>query len=194
MHRNLNILVVDPAAPVAREISDALEHDAWGTVTLLSSLASLEQTLALQDPDAILIHLSNPDCDMLKQIGKMSGARQRPVAVFVEQTDAARTQAAISAGLSAYVVNGMQADRVKSVLETAIIRFSVIDKMQTELDAAKQALIDRKTIDRAKGVLISARQVSEQEAYNLLRKTAMDQGRKVIDVATAIVSTADLLQ
>ena len=85
-------------------------------------------------------------------------------------------------------------DRCKPVLETAIARFNVITKMQSELEAAKQALADRKTIDRAKGLLISARNISEDEAYSLLRKTAMDQGRKVIDVATALVTASELLQ
>ena len=85
-------------------------------------------------------------------------------------------------------------DRIKPVLETAIARFGMIAKMQSELDAAKQALMDRKTIDRAKGLLIRARGISEDEAYTLLRKTAMDQGRKVIDVATALVTAAELLQ
>jgi len=92
------------------------------------------------------------------------------------------------------VVNGLQKDRIKPVLETAIARFHMVAKMQSELDAAKQALSDRKTIDRAKGILMLARKIPEDEAYNLLRKTAMDQGRKVIDVASALVTASDLLQ
>ena len=113
--------------------------------------------------------------------------------MFVDQSDEAMTQAAIAAGLSAYVVNGLQKDRIKPVLETAIARFRMLSKMQSELDAAKQALSDRKTIDRAKGLLMRARGISEDEAYTLLRKTAMGQGRKVIDVATALVTAAELL-
>jgi response regulator NasT len=114
--------------------------------------------------------------------------------MFVDQSDEAMTQAALSAGLSAYVVNGLQKDRVKSVLETAVARFRINQDMQSELDAAKRALADRKTIDRAKGILMRARKIPEDEAYALMRKTAMDQGRKVIDVATALVTAADLLQ
>ena len=114
--------------------------------------------------------------------------------MFVDHTDESMTEVAISAGVSAYVVNGLRMDRIKPVLEVAIARFKVITKMQSDLDAAKQALLDRKTIDRAKGLLIRARQISEDEAYILLRKTAMNQGRKVIDVATALVTAAELLQ
>ncbi len=178
----------------AREIIDALVDGGWTDVTVIASAEALERTLGQQDPDIILIDLANPDRDTLEHLGLVSNARGRPVAMFVDRTDEGMTQAAISAGLSAYVVDGLQKNRIKPVLETAIARFKMVAKMQSELDAAKQALSDRKTIDRAKGLLMRARKISEDEAYTLLRKTAMDQGRKVIDVATALVTAADLLQ
>nr|WP_269751639.1 ANTAR domain-containing protein [Pseudophaeobacter flagellatus] len=194
VHKDLNILVVEADHAKAQDILEALKEGGWTTATVIASAAALERTLTQQDPDIILIDLANPDRDTLEHLCFVSNARNRPVAMFVDQTDNAMTQAAISAGLSAYVVNGLQKDRIKPVLETAIARFSMIAKMQSELEAAKQALADRKTIDRAKGLLISARNISEDEAYSLLRKTAMDQGRKVIDVAAALVTAADLLQ
>lgn len=178
----------------AHEIIDALMDGGWNNVTVISSPTALERTVKDLDPDIILIDLANPDRDTLEHLGQVANARNRPVAMFVDQTDEIMTQAAISAGLSAYVVNGLQKDRIKPVLETAIARFRMVEKMQSELDAAKQALSDRKMIDRAKGLLIRARGISEDEAYGLLRKTAMDQGRKVIDVATALVTAAELLQ
>lgn len=178
----------------ALEITDALKDGGWHDVTVIGSADALERTLTQQDPDIILIDLANPDRDTLEHLSLVSNARARPVAMFVDQTDAVMTQAAISAGLSAYVVNGLQKDRIKPVLETAIARFRMVAKMQSELDAAKQALLDRKTIDRAKGLLMRARAITEEEAYTLMRKTAMDQGRKVIDVAAALVTAAELLQ
>lgn len=178
----------------AHEIIDALMDGGWHDVTVISSPAALEREIKHQDPDIILIDLANPDRDTLEHLGLVSNARNRPVAMFVDHSDELMTQAAISAGLSAYVVNGLQKHRIKPVIETAIARFRMIAKMQSELDAAKQALSDRKMIDRAKGLLIRARDISEDEAYGLLRKTAMDQGRKVIDVATALVTAAELLR
>lgn len=194
MQSELKILVVEPDRNKALEIIDALKDGGWAQVTVIATASALERTLTKQNPDIILIDLANPDRDTLEHISLVSDARARPVAMFVDHTDTAMTHAAISAGLSAYVVNGLQKDRIKPVLETAIARFNSVAKMQSELDAAKQALSDRKTIDRAKGLLMRARRISEDEAYNLLRKTAMDQGRKVIDVATALVTAADLLQ
>ncbi len=194
MDTSLKILVVEPDQPRALEIIDALEIGGWSDVLVISSSSTLEATLEQQNPDIVLIDLANPDRDTLEHLSLVSNARSRPVAMFVDHTDAGMTQAAISAGLSAYVVNGLQKSRIKPVLETAIVRFRMMAKMQSEIDAAKQALSDRKTIDRAKGLLMSARQIPEDEAYNLLRKTAMDQGRKVSDVASALVTAADLLQ
>lgn len=194
MQNDIRILVVEPDQAKAREIIDALKDGGWQDVTVIGSADALERTIKQQDPDIILIDLANPDRDTLEHLSFVSNARNRPVAMFVDHTDDLMTQAAISAGLSAYVVNGLQKDRIKPVLETAIMRFRMVAKMQSELDAAKQALSDRKTIDRAKGILMLARKIPEDEAYNLMRKTAMDQGRKVIDVATALVTSADLLQ
>lgn len=194
VHKELKILVVEPDQSKACEILGALKEGGWQDVTVLASAAAMERSLKQQDPDIILIDLANPDRDTLEHVSLVSNAKSRPVAMFVDHSDETMTQAAISAGLSAYVVNGLQMDRIKPVIETAIARFRMITKMQSELTAAKQALSDRKTIDRAKGILIRARKISEDEAYSLLRKTAMDQGRKVIDVATALVTSADLLQ
>lgn len=192
--KGLNILVVEPDAAKALEISEALQAHGWSDVTVIASNAELVPMLSQQDPDLILIDLANPDRDTLEHLSLMSDAKSRPVAMFVDHTDEAMTQAAIAAGVSAYVVNGLHKDRIKPVLETAIARFRVIQKMQTELDAAKRALIDRKMIERAKGLLMRARGITEDEAYTLLRKTAMGQGRKVSDVAAALVTAAELLQ
>lgn len=194
MANDLKIIVVEPDAERARDIIDALKDGGWTDVTMIGAASQLDRMIQLQNPDIILIDLANPDRDTLEHLSFVSNAKARPVAMFVDHSDEAMTQTAIAAGLSAYVVNGLQKDRIKPVLETAIARFRVLSKMQSELDAAKQALSDRKTIDRAKGLLMRARGISEDEAYVLLRKTAMDQGRKVMDVAAALVTAADLLR
>lgn len=194
MNMNLKILVVEPDASRAEEISQALREGGWANVTVLANTGGLSQGLSETDPDLVLIDLANPSRDLLEQVSAASDAKRRPVAMFVDQSDDDMTKAAMAAGLSAYVVGIMQADRIKPVLKTAIARFQVMSQMRTELDAAKQALADRKTIDRAKGVLMRARGLNEEDAYNLLRKTAMDKGRKLIDVAEALVTAADMLE
>jgi len=191
---DLKIIVVEPDPDRARDIIDALMDGGWRDVKMIGAASQLDRAVQSENPDIILIGLANPDRDTLEHLSLVSDAKARPVAMFVDYSDEGMTQAAIAAGLSAYVVNGLQKDRIKPVLETAIARFRMLSKMQSELNAAKQALQDRKTIDRAKGLLMQARSISEDEAYVLLRKTAMDQGRKVVEVATALVTAADSLR
>ena len=119
---------------------------------------------------------------------------ERAVAMFVDESDDTAMKTAIDAGVSAYVVDGLNSRRLKPILDAAIARFQRIERMRRELDATKEALAERKTLDRAKGLLMQAKGISEDEAYALLRKTAMDQGRKMIDVATALVTASDLLR
>lgn len=193
MHRNLSILVVEPDQDKALQIIGALKDAGWDIVHALAHVAGLERAIREHVPDIVLIDVAHPDRDMLEHISTVSDTKTRTVAMFVDQTDEDLTQAALNAGVSAYVVDGLQMNRIKPVLETAIARFQLMRKMQSELDAAKRALEDRKTLDRAKGILMRKRGLGEEEAYQLLRKTAMDQGRKVIDVAQALVTAADLL-
>ncbi len=193
MIQDLRILVVEPDPDRVSDIVDALREAGWLDVKALAQISALVRTVKTFSPDIVLIDLANPDRDTLEHISFATETSKRAVALFVDQTDEGLTQAALNAGVSAYVIDGLKKERIKSVLETAIARFNYMRQMQSELDAAKQALADRKTIDRAKGILMRQRGVSEDDAYNLLRKTAMGQGRKVIDVAHALVTAADLL-
>jgi response regulator NasT len=142
----------------------------------------------------VLIDLANPSRDVLEQVSAASDAKGRPVAMFVDKSDDNMTSAAVAAGLSAYVVGNMMPERIKPVLKTAIARFQMVSQMRRELEAAKKALADRKVIDRAKGLLMRARGISEEDAYALLRSTAMDRKKKVIDVAEALITATDLLK
>ncbi|KCV82856.1 transcription antitermination regulatory protein [Actibacterium atlanticum] len=190
----LKIVVVEPDQARAQVITEALHESGWADVTVIADDSSLTRTLDDIDPDVVLIDLRNPRRDSLEALSETSGARQRPVAMFVDQSDPELSSAAVQAGVSAYVVGGLSGERIRPILETAIARFGIMSQMQSELDAAKQALAERKTIDRAKGLLIHAKGLTEEEAYQLLRKTAMDQGKRMIDVAQALVTASELLR
>ena len=189
----MKIAVIEPDPDRAREIIDALMEGGWSDVVVLGDVSGLARKLGALDPDLVLIDLANPSRDALEQVSVASNAQSRPVAMFVDRSDVEMTQAAVAAGLSAYVVGELQPERIKPVIQTAIARFQMMSQMRNELEAAKQALSDRKTVDRAKGMIMRAKSVSEEEAYALLRKTAMSQNRKVIDVAQALLTASDLL-
>lgn len=192
--KDLKIVVVEKDRERAVEIIDGLNAGGWTNVTIIAEPSALTRSLREHDPDLVLIDLADPSRDLLENLSAASGANERPVAMFVDRSDDEMTKAAVEAGLSAYVVDGLKKDRIKPVLETAIARFQMVSQMRAELNAAKQALEERKTVDRAKGLLMQAKGISEDQAYALLRKAAMDQGRKLIDVAQALVTASDLLR
>jgi response regulator NasT len=153
-------------------------------VRLETTAGLLDQVYRI-DPDVILIDLENPSRDVLEQMFQVSRIVRRPVAMFVDQSDRRTTEAAVEAGVSAYIVGGLQKERIKGILELCISRFNAVARLQDELERAKDALEARKTIDRAKGILMQAKGLSEEQAYALLRKTAMNEKRKIADVAQA---------
>jgi two-component system, response regulator / RNA-binding antiterminator len=114
--------------------------------------------------------------------------------MFVDRSDSSMIEAAIDAGVSAYVVDGLRQERVKPILDMAIGRFNAFSRMERELAEARSELADRKVIDRAKGILMKSRGVSEEEAYKLLRTTAMNQNRKIAEIAQSLVLAAGLLE
>jgi response regulator NasT len=144
-------------------------------------------------PDVVLMDLGSPSRDTLEEMLAVSRALARPIAMFVDQSDDAMIGAAIDAGISAYVVDGLRKERVKPILDLAIRRFNAFARMQTELDEARTALSERKTVDRAKAILMSSRNLPEAEAYALLRTTAMNQGRRIVEVAEALITASSLL-
>lgn len=194
MAPRLKIAVVEKDEDRSRLIVDGLVAAGDFEITVLGDETSITRRLAQLDPDVVLIDITNPSRDSLEALSIASGATERPVAMFVDRSDDDTTRAAIEAGLSAYVVDGLSPTRIKPVIDAAIARFNMVSQMRSELLAVKSALAERKTIDRAKGLLMQARGISEDEAYALLRKTAMDQGRKVADVAQALVTASDLLK
>jgi two-component system, response regulator / RNA-binding antiterminator len=159
-------------------------HDLTGIARRISELA----------PDVIVIDIQNPGRDMLENLFQLSRAVQRPIAMFVDRSDKAMMEAAIDAGVSAYVVNGLAEERVKPILDMAISRFNAYSRMARELAEAKSELENRKIIERAKGLLMTSRQLDEAAAYSLLRTTAMNQNRTIADLAQSLVMAAELFQ
>ncbi|WP_108261123.1 ANTAR domain-containing response regulator [Mangrovicoccus ximenensis] len=194
MAPRLKIAIVEKDEDRARLIVDGLSAAGDYEITVLGDQTTITRRLAQLDPDVVLIDIANPSRDSLEMLSIASGAKDRPVAMFVDRSDDETTRAAIEAGLSAYVVDGLAPARIKPVMDAAIARFNMVSQMKSELEAVKSALAERKIVDRAKGLLMQARGISEDEAYTLLRKTAMDQGRKVAEVAQALVTAAELLK
>jgi response regulator NasT len=190
----LKILVIDEN-PIRRAILETgLKDSGFDSITLLGDTRGLLDRIYTVDPDVIIIDLENPSRDVLEQMFQVSRIVRRPIAMFVDQSDRATIAAAMEAGVSAYIVDGLKRERVRAILDMTISRFKVFDRLRAELEETKSALKERKVIEKAKGVLMKNRGLDEEAAYALLRRTAMSKGKRIADVAESLLSTIDLLK
>jgi response regulator NasT len=188
-----SVVIVDENAARASIIEAGLKSAGHEHVTIINDMSGVVAKIAAIAPDVVVIDLQNPNRDMLEDALQLSRAVKRPVAMFVDKSDNEMMQSAIDAGVSAYVIDGLRQDRVKAILDMAVSRFNAFSKLERELEEAKSALENRNVIDQAKRLIMSSRAVSEDEAYKLLRKTAMNQNRKIVEVAESLVLSANLL-
>jgi response regulator NasT len=191
---SLRILVIDQNLTRASILEEGLREAGYTKVTVVRDMQSLMRRIVELEPDVIFIDLENPNRDVLEQMFQVSRCVARPVAMFVDRSDAATITEAIEAGVSAYVVDGLKKERIKSILDTAVGRFNAFAKLREELDRTKQALEDRKLVDRAKGILMRKRGVTEEEGYALMRKAAMNENRRIGEIAQSIITAAQLLK
>ncbi|CAN5259300.1 ANTAR domain-containing protein [soil metagenome] len=191
---SFKIVIVDESPIRAAILKEGLRDAGFTSVEHLNEMHNLLARIYRIDPDVILIDLENPSRDVLEQMFQVSRIVRRPIAMFVDQSDATSIQDAVEAGVSAYIVDGLKKERIKPVLDLCISRFNAFAKLQDELDRTRSALEDRKIVDRAKGLLMKAKGLTEEEAYVLIRSTAMREKKKIGEIAQSIVTAAELLK
>lgn len=190
---DLSILIIDENRIRASIIEEGLREAGHARVAVIHDVNEVGRTIEAVRPDVIVIDLENPKRDTLEHFFSLSRAVQRPIAMFVDRSDSAMIEKAVEAGVSAYVVDGLKKERVKPILDMAISRFNAFSRLTRDLEQARSELEDRKIIERAKGILMKTRGLSEADAHALLRSTAMNQNRRMVDIAQSLVTAADLL-
>jgi response regulator NasT len=190
----LRILLVDQNVTRASILEEGLREAGYTNVAVVRDMQNLLRRIVDADPDVIFIDLENPNRDVLEQMFQMSRCIRRPIAMFVDHSDTDMIRAAVESGVGAYVVDGLRKERVKSILDMAVSRFNAFSQLRDELERAKQELEERKIIERAKGILMKERSLSEEAAYGLLRKAAMNENRRLVEVAQSVVTAARLLK
>jgi two-component system, response regulator / RNA-binding antiterminator len=190
----LRVVIVDQNLSRASVLEEGLREAGELDVVVIRDMQNLLRRIVDANPDVIFIDLENPNRDVLEQMFQVSRSVHRPVAMFVDRSDSSMIEAAIQAGVGAYVVDGLRKERVKPILDTCISRFNAFSALRDELDQTRRALEERKIIDRAKGILMKERRLSEEQAYAMLRKAAMDGNLKIADVANSVVTAAQLLR
>jgi response regulator NasT len=189
---SLRILLVDQNADRAAILEEGLRDAGCRDITIVREVHSLMRRIIEIDPDVIFIDLENPSRDVLEQMFQVSRSVRRPIAIFVDKAETESIHRAMQSGVGAYVVDGLRRDRVKTVLDTAVGHFNTFNELRQELERANQALEDRKLIERAKGILMKERGITESYAYGLMRTAAMNENRRIIEVARGVVSAAGL--
>jgi two-component system, response regulator / RNA-binding antiterminator len=193
MPARLKVMVVDDAPERAAIVQRALRRAGYDVMAHVASTPELHQRVMALKPDVVIIATDSPDRDTLENLSVISRDAPRPVVMFTQDGDGEKIRAAMSAGVSAYVVDGLAAERVKPVIDVAVARFEQFQALRDELVASEEKLADRKLIDRAKGILMRSRGLSEPDAYAALRTQAMQSNTRLADVARQVIALAGLL-
>lgn len=194
MKTALSIMIFDENRIRASIIEEGLREAGHDRVVVIHDIVGLARQIEVISPDVIVIDIETPNRDMLEHLFQLTRSVRKPIAMFVDRSDSSSIEAAVEAGVSAYVVDGLKKERVKPILDMAVSRFKAFSRLQQELADAKSALEERKIIERAKGILMKSRKLSEDEAYALLRQTAMNEKKKLADIAQSVVMAAAILE
>jgi response regulator NasT len=189
----LIVLLADNDPERARVVEDGLKGYAVVRKTGAVGAEALLREINHWQPDVIIIDCQAPDRDTLENLRMVARENPKPIVMFVENGDGSLAREAVRAGVSAYIVDGLTEARVRPVLEVAIERFRLVDELRRELEKSKADLAARKVVEKAKGILMAQRGMSENDAYTALRNMAMKQGKTLRDVAENVISVSDLL-
>jgi response regulator NasT len=189
----MRVAIVDESASRAAVIREGLAMLDDCQIFVLTERHGLVARIGEIEPDIVLIDLGNPSRDMLEEYFAVSRVLDRPIAMFVDESDAEAIAASIDAGVSSYVVDGLAPHRIRPILDLAVRRFNAFARLQSDLAEAKSKLSERDTVDKAKRILMTSRAIAEPEAYAELRKAAMNQNKRITEIADAVVTAHRLM-
>jgi response regulator NasT len=189
----MRIAIVDESAARASIIREGLATQPDCEIFVLTERRGLVARIGEIAPDIVLMDLGNPSRDVLEEYFAVSRVLDRPIAMFVDESDNESIAASVEAGVSSYVVDGLSANRIRPIVDLAVMRFNAFARLQRDLADVKGKLAERETIDKAKRVLMDSRGLPEAQAYAEMRKAAMNQGKRIVDIAEAILTAQRLM-
>ncbi len=190
---SLRIIVVGEEAHCIAQVRQGLQGTGSAIVATMINGDRLFQKVHAMRPDAVVMCVTYASTQLLNEVERIDNDCPCPIVMFATAADDDSISAAVKAGVSAYVVDGLQVHRLPSILQTAIARFKETQELRNKLHQAKSALAERKSVERAKGILMKQRGLSEENAYQALRRLAMSRNKRLVDVADSVISAADLL-
>lgn len=194
MSKPLSVVLIDDNLVRAEIVESGLRDAGYVLLARLDGTYDLAARVSVLQPDVIVVSIDSPGRDAIEDLRRTTEQQPRPIALFADRSDPATIAAGMEAGVSAYVVKGLTQDRVQPVVDVAVAHFNRYHTMREELDRARLSLVERKTVDRAKGLLMEQKGLSEEAAYKLLRKLAMDQNKRIGEVAQDVLTYAKALK
>ncbi len=194
MSKPLSVVLIDDNPARAEIVESGLRDAGYVLLARLDGTYDLAARVSVLQPDVIVISIDSPGRDAIEDLRRTTEQQPRPIALFADRSDPATIAAGMEAGVSAYVVKGLTQDRVQPVVDVAVAHFNRYHTMREELERARLSLVERKTVDRAKGLLMEQKGISEEAAYKLLRKLAMDQNKRIGEVAQDLLTYAKALK
>lgn len=191
---SLRVMLIDENPERQQSIHNLLANVDCTVVGVLGSCENLLDEVEQHRPDVVIIDMESPSRDTLESLANVQATAPHAMVMFSQDSNSNTIRRATEAGVSAYVVDGISANKVRPLLEAAVARFEQFNNLNRELHQAREQLAGRKRIERAKGIIMTERNISEEEAYKLMRKVAMNQNRKLAEVADGILSTVELLR
>jgi response regulator NasT len=193
MNTALKIILVDENSGRSAILRRALQDKGHEVICRLENGESLQNTSEITHADMVIVNSDIPDDEIFANLNEVNQTKPKPIVMFAERSDAKSTRDAVKSGVNAYIVDGLEESRVQGIIDVAIARFREFQALKDELDSTKNQLFERKVIEKAKGLLIKHKHISEDDAYKSLRKMAMDKNKRIVDIAESIISTFELL-
>jgi response regulator NasT len=189
----MRILIVDHCAVRRERVVEGLSVDPDVRLLLVENTLGVVEHVSKFAPDMVIVACDAPARDAIEDLRRVTETNPRPIVMFVDRSDSDQAEQALRAGVAAYVVDGLEPGRIRSILDTASAQFRVTEELRRHLADAKASLAARKIIEKAKGVLMKRRKINEDAAYALLRKAAMDQGKTIAEIAQQLITAEALL-
>jgi response regulator NasT len=189
----VRILVVDPDPSRRQRVVAVLRQAPDVRILLIENTLGVVEHVSQFAPDVVIVACEAPARDAIEDLRRVTETNPRPIVMFVDRSEPEHAEAALRAGVAAYVVDGIDTGRMRSILDIAMAQFRVTEDLRQDLADARASLAARKTIEKAKGVLMKRRNVDEAAAYALLRKASMDQGKSIVEVAAQLLSAEAML-
>lgn len=189
----LKVLLIDEEPGRAAILEQALLDAGYELVQRLATTHRLAEHVAATAPDIVIVDIDSPDRDCLENMAVLSRSNPKPIIMFSDEDDADNIALALKAGVSAYVADGMNPDRVRPIVQVAIARFREYQALKQELEKTREQLADRRLIDKAKGILMKERGFDEEQAYHAMRKLAMERNQRLVDTARNVIEVFEML-